>query len=91
MHLRPGGLEHVHGPVPAVRAASITTFGFFPALAITARSAAGLLVIRTVSSLRPSSVIRTITLRCRCRSIPTTCCCPALKMPAKEAFAMPMW
>src|SRR5690349_7145723 len=51
----------------------MTTRGFFPALAISARSAAGLLVIRTVSSLRPSSVIRTITLRRRCRSIPTTC------------------
>src|SRR6516162_4709066 len=53
--------------------ASITTRGFFPARAITARSAAGLFVIRTVSSLRPSSVIRTSTLRRRCRSIPTTC------------------
>src|SRR5690349_24443622 len=51
----------------------MTTRGFFPALAISARSAAGLLVIRTVSSLRPSPVIRTITLRRRCRSIPTTC------------------
>src|SRR6516225_6411063 len=51
----------------------MTTRGLFPARAITARSAAGLLVIRTVSSLRPSSVIRTITLRRRCRSIPTTC------------------
>ena len=53
--------------------ASRTTRGLFPARAITARSAAGLLVIRTVSSLRPSSVIRTSTLRRRCRSIPTTC------------------
>src|SRR6202044_424276 len=53
--------------------ASTTTRGFSPARAITPRSARGLFSIRTVSSFRPSSVIRTSTLRCRCRSIPTTC------------------
>src|SRR4030095_9689281 len=53
--------------------ASMTTRGFFPARSITARSAAGLLGVGAGSGLRPSSVIRTITLRRRCRSIPTTC------------------
>jgi hypothetical protein len=57
----------------AAAAGPMTTRGCFPARASAARSAAGLMVIRTVSSLRPSSVIRTITLRRRCRSIPTTC------------------
>jgi hypothetical protein len=54
-------------------AASSTTLGRLPARAITRRSSAGLLAIRAVSSLRPSAVIRTSTLRRRCRSIPTTC------------------
>src|SRR6266536_2115698 len=53
--------------------ASSTTSGFFPHRASTARSAAGLFSIRAVSSFRPSIVIRTSTLRRRCRSIPTTC------------------
>ncbi len=53
--------------------ASSTTFGRFPARAITRRSAAGLLVMCAVSSFLPSDVIRTSTLRRRCGSIPTTC------------------
>src|SRR6266702_1144686 len=53
--------------------ASSTTLGCLPARAICLRSSAGLLVIRAVSSFRPSPVIRTSTLRRRCRSIPTTC------------------
>jgi branched-subunit amino acid aminotransferase/4-amino-4-deoxychorismate lyase len=53
--------------------ASSTTFGCCPARAIARRSAAGLLVMCAVSSFLPSDVIRTSTLRRRCRSIPTTC------------------
>ena len=53
--------------------AAKTTFGRFPARAITRSNSAGLLVSRTVSSFLPSAVIRTNTLRRRCRSIPTTC------------------
>src|SRR6266568_1385949 len=53
--------------------ASSTTLGDFPARAITLRSSCGLLVIFAVPRRRPSSVIRTSTLRRRCRSIPTTC------------------
>ncbi|HLM89316.1 MAG TPA: hypothetical protein VK284_09850 [Streptosporangiaceae bacterium] len=52
--------------------ASRTTLGDFPARAICRRNSAGLLVIRAVSSFFPSAVIRTSTLRRRCRSIPTT-------------------
>ena len=40
--------------------------------AICLRRSAGLLVIRAVSSFRPPAVIRTSTLRRRCRPIPTT-------------------
>ena len=53
--------------------ASSTTCGDFPARAISRRSSAGLLVIFAVPSRLPSSVIRTSTLRRRCRSMPTTC------------------
>src|SRR6266568_5815909 len=53
--------------------ASRTTFGCWPARAISLRNAAALLVIFAVPRRRPSSVIRTSTLRRRCRSMPTTC------------------
>src|SRR6266568_9416161 len=53
--------------------ASSTTLGCLPARAICLRSSAGLFVIFAVPRRRPSSVIRTSTLRRRCRSMPTTC------------------
>ena len=75
VHLRPGGRQRVRRPVPAVGGLDHHPATRVPARATTVgrRSAAGLLSMRAVSSLRPSSVIRTSTLRCRCRSIPTTC------------------
>src|SRR6266571_5771601 len=53
--------------------ASSTTLGCLPARAISRRSSCGLLVILAVPSRLPSSVIRTSTLRRRCRSMPTIC------------------
>src|SRR5664280_327702 len=50
------------------------TSGCSPALASSVASATGSLSIRTVSRVSPASLRRTITLRCRCRSIPTYCC-----------------
>src|SRR5664280_2101440 len=50
------------------------TSGCSPALASSVASATGSLSIRTVSRVSPDSVRRTITLRLRCRSMPTYCC-----------------
>src|SRR4029453_4226164 len=53
--------------------ASRTTSGSGPALASSSDSATGSLSTRTVWSASPSPVMRTITERRRCRSIPTYC------------------
>jgi len=45
-----------------------------PARAITAASRPASLTMRTVSSTSPPAVVRTITDRRRCRSMPTNCC-----------------
>ena len=55
--------------------ASNITSGCSPALASSAAKATGSLSMRTVSSVWPASLRRTITLRRRCRSMPTYCCC----------------
>src|SRR5665647_889089 len=51
------------------------TSGWSPALATSAAKAAVSLSMRTVLRVSPASVRRTITLRRRCRSIPTYCFC----------------
>src|SRR5665811_1465388 len=53
--------------------ASSTTSGHWPARAITDANRCTSLTIRTVSSTSPASVVRTITVLRRCRSIPTNC------------------
>src|SRR5271163_3735087 len=50
------------------------TSGCSPALANSVASATGSLSIRTFSRVSPDSVRRTMTLRRRCRSMPTYCC-----------------
>ncbi len=60
------------GPVPAMRRLQHHPRAR-PSRLITRRRPAGVLLIRVVSSFAPSGVIRTSTLRYRCRSIPTTC------------------
>jgi hypothetical protein len=54
--------------------ASKITSGCSPALANSVAKVTRSLSMRTVSRVSPDSVRRTITLRRRCRSIPTYCC-----------------
>src|ERR1022692_3721300 len=54
--------------------ASKITSGCSPALANSVARVTGSLSIRTVSRVSPDSVRRTMTLRRRCRSMPTYCC-----------------
>src|SRR6266540_2494383 len=66
-------LQQVGGPVPAVGGLE-HDLGSGPALASSNDSATGSLSIRTVSpSTWPWPVMRTMTERRRCRSIPTYC------------------
>src|SRR6266704_3082556 len=52
---------------------SRTSLILYRVSSLSSRTSCGLLVIFAVPRRRPSSVIRTSTLRRRCRSIPTTC------------------
>lgn len=73
MHPGTRGLQRIHRPVPAIRGFQ-HHLGSGPALASSRPNATGSLSMCTQSSCSPSGVIRTITtitLRRRCRSIPT--------------------
>ena len=71
MHPRSVGLQHIDRPIPSVGCSS-TPSGRRrrPQLQL---QATGSLTIRTAESCSPDSDWRTITDRCRCRSIPTNC------------------
>ena len=71
VHLRPGGLQHIGGPVPPIRRFQDNTRAR-PRRGDRLAQLRRAVVIRAVPSRRPSSVIRTRTLRRRCKSIPTT-------------------
>ena len=72
MHLGALLLQGVDRPIPAVRRLEHNLRGS-PARAITVANRSASLLIRTHSNGSPSVVIRTITDRRRCRSIPTNC------------------
>ena len=65
-------LEHISRPIPAIGRLQ-DDLGSGPARATSRANATGSLSILTVDNVSPASVIRTITDRRRCRSIPTYC------------------
>lgn len=71
MHLRSVGLQHVDRPVPSVGCFE-HHLGVGAGVLSCSPNATGLLTIRTAESCSPDSVWRTITDRCRCRSIRRT-------------------
>ena len=72
VHLRPGSLEHVGRPVPPVSGLDHHP-RVLPRPGEHSPQRRGAVIDADGLQLRPSSVIRTSTLRRRCRSIPTTC------------------